>query len=204
MNSTSFARFGGLLAILAGLSGFLYSLAFIVISRSNPELGSLLSALFLMLGGLFATAVFVALHGRLQSINSGFAMWALLLGLFGAAGSVIHGAYDLANALHPPDNLANLPNDVDPRGILTFGLTGIAILIFVWLSSQSNTLPGGLRYVGYALGIALVVLYLARLIILDATHPVIVIFALLAGFVLNPIWNIWLGTVFRRADSPQM
>jgi hypothetical protein len=40
MRSASFERFAGLLAILAGVSGFLYSVSFIVIARSNPQLGS--------------------------------------------------------------------------------------------------------------------------------------------------------------------
>jgi len=54
MKSISFERFGGLCAILTGISGFLYSVAFIIISRNAPALGDLLSALFLMLGGLLA------------------------------------------------------------------------------------------------------------------------------------------------------
>ncbi len=44
MNSTSFERFAGLCAILAGVVGFLYSVAFIVIARSAPRLGNLLNA----------------------------------------------------------------------------------------------------------------------------------------------------------------
>lgn len=54
--NTSFDKFAGWSAILAGLSGFLYSVSFIVL-RDN-----LLSALFLMLGGLFSTAALTALY----------------------------------------------------------------------------------------------------------------------------------------------
>ncbi len=44
--SNSFQRFGGLCAIMAGIFGFLYSLAFIVVARSNAQLGGLLARSF--------------------------------------------------------------------------------------------------------------------------------------------------------------
>jgi hypothetical protein len=47
----------------------------------------------------------------------------------------------------------------------------------------------------------MVVLYLGRLIILEATNPVIVIPALLEGFIVNPLWYIWLGLVFLRSQN---
>ena len=56
---------------------------------------------------------------------------------------------------------------------------------------RSKTLPTNLGYLGYILGIVLVVIYLARLIILDATNPIVVITVVIIGFVLNPLWNIW-------------
>ena len=200
--STPFQRFGGLCAILAGIFGFLYALAFIVIARSNPELGGMLSALFLTIGGLLSTAVFVALYAHLLKADSSFAFWAGALGVIASAGSALHGGYDLANAIHVPDsipaNLANLPNQVDPRGLLTFGVTGIALLVIAWMIVGTGVLPTNLGYLGYVLAVLLIVIYLARLIILDATHPLIVVTVLITGFVINPIWNIWLGITLRR------
>jgi len=70
MKSISFERFGGLCAILTGISGFLYSVAFIIISRNAPALGDLLSALFLMLGGLLATAALVGVYNRLRETEA--------------------------------------------------------------------------------------------------------------------------------------
>jgi len=103
--------------------GFLYSLAFIVVSRSNAQLGGLLASLFLLLGGLTTTAALMALFQRVQSTDEGFASWGRALAIAGAVGSIIHGGYDLANAIHVPEsgplNLSNLPNAVDPRGLLT-------------------------------------------------------------------------------------
>jgi len=39
------------------------------------------------------------------------------------------------------------------------------------------------------------VLYLGRLIILDAKNPLIVVVAVVSGFIVNPLWYVWLGGV---------
>ena len=202
MPSKSFERFAGLCAILAGVVGFLYSVAFIVISRPAPELGGLLSALFLLLGGLLSTAALAAVYARLREADAAFALWALLLGLVGAVGAAIHGGYDLSNALHPPatPNL-DLPNAIDPRGLLTFGVAGIAMFVVAWLMGRGGGFPKGLGYLGYALAVLLVVIYLGRLIVLQAASPLIVAPALLTGFIVNPAWYIWLGLVLWRGQS---
>ena len=195
--NTSFERFAGRGAILAGLSGFLYSISFIVLRND------LLSALFLMLGGLFSTSAVTALYQRLRETESGFALLGVLLSLSAALGSAIHGGYDLANALHPPASPASgLPNPIDPRGLLTFGVSGLGLFLLSWLMSQDRRFPGGLAYLGYLSAILMIVLYLGRLIIVQATSPVIVIPALLEGFIVNPIWYGWLGLTFLRNRSP--
>ncbi|HBY98725.1 MAG: hypothetical protein M5U01_38710 [Ardenticatenaceae bacterium] len=196
MPSTAFERFAGLCGMLVGVVGFLYSVSFIVLRND------LLSALFLMLGGLLTTAVLVALYERLRETNASVALWALLLGLVGAAGSAIHGGYDLANTINAPEaipaNLANLPSQIDPRGLLTFGVAGMALLVIAWLITRGGQLPKGLGSLGYLLAILLIIVYLARLIVLTPTNPVLLVPALLTGFVVNPIWYIWLGLTLWR------
>lgn len=194
---TSFEKFAGWSAILAGLSGFLYSISFIVL-RDN-----LFSALFLLLGGLFSTAALTALYQRVRELESGFALLGFLLGLSAALGSAIHGGYDLANALHPPASSSmNLPNAVDPRGLLTFGVAGLGLFVLSWLVTQDLRFPKGLAYLGYISAILMIVLYLGRLIILEATNLAIVVPALLEGFIVNPLWYVWLGrTLVRRQSS---
>jgi hypothetical protein len=185
---TSFEKFAGWSAILAGLSGLLYSVSFIVL-RNN-----LLSALFLMLGGLFSTAALTALYQRLRETESGFALLGFLLSLSAALGSAIHGGYDLANALHPSTSAnANLPNAIDPRGLMTFGVAGLGLFVLSWLVTQDLSFAKGLGYLGYLSALLMVVLYLGRLIILEATNLVIVVPALLEGFLVNPLWYLWLG-----------
>lgn len=202
MASTPFDRFAGLCAVLAGVAGFLYAVAFIIIARTAPGLGELLSALFLLLLGLLATAPFVALYRRLRETDASFALWALLLSIAGAAGAAIHGGYDLANAINPPPALAReLPSQVDPRGLLTFGVAGCALLVISWLIGRSRELPKGLGYLGYVSAVLLVILYLGRLIVLDPASPVIVGPAMLNGFIVSPAWYLWLGAVLWRARS---
>jgi hypothetical protein len=203
--SSSFERFAGLSAILAGIAGLLYSISFVVLKND------LLIALFLMLGGLFSTAALVAVYNRLKETDATFALWALLLSIAGAFGALIHGGYDLANAINPPGvnvALASLPSTVDPRGLLTFGVAGLGVFGIAWLMGRSGQFPRGLSYWGYLLAVLLVVLYLGRLIILDPKNPIVLVDALLSGFIVNPVWYVWLGVVLWGASSarklPQM
>jgi hypothetical protein len=196
---TTYERFGGLCAVLAGVFIFLYSVAFVVIARSDPALGGLLSALFLLISGLLVSAVLVALYERLRPVDPSFALWALLLGVVAALGSAIHGGYDLANAINPPTPPnVDLPSAIDPRGLLTFGIAGLATAVIAWLMSRSDRFPRALSSVGYLLAVLLIVIYLARLIVLSATSPIIVIPILVTGFLVNPVWHIWLGRTFLR------
>ncbi len=189
--SLAFGRFAGACGVLAGLVGVGYAVAFLVLR--DP----LLSALCLLLSGLFSSAVLVALYERLRAVDVDLARWAFVLAGLGALGSLIHGGYDLANTVNPPSsipgNLANLPSAVDPRGLLTFGVAGIGILAIAWLMQRGRQFPVALAMVGYLLGALLLALYLGRLTVLDAASPLIVVPALVCGFVVNPLWNIWLG-----------
>lgn len=197
MGVKSFERFGGSMGILAGIAGFLYAVAFIILRNA------LLSSLFLMLVGVFSTGALVALYYRLRQTDIAFGLWALLMGIAGAFGSAVHGGYDLAYNVNvpspaPPPELMALPSQVDPRGLLTFGFTGIALFTFSWLIIRSRVLPSTLGYVGYLSAVLLIALYLGRLIVLDPANPVILVPALLNGFVLNPVWYIWLGIALYR------
>jgi len=193
MISKGFSQFAGLCAMLAGLLGLLYAVSFIVLQNT------LLSGLSLAVGGLLATAALTALFQRVRDVDPSLALWALGLVIFGALGSVIHGGYDLANAIHPPASPnTDLPNAIDPRGLLTFGVSGIGMLAIAWLAGRAPGLPKGLSYLGYALGSLSVILYLGRLIAQSPSNPLIFVPALLAGFVAYPAWYVWTGIVLWR------
>lgn len=206
MNALSFDKFAGLCAILAGIASFLYALAFILIAPRAPAVGGLLSALLLLLNGLLITAPLTAVYQRLRETDALFALWALILGLSGALGAAIHGGFDLATALNPPRAiasdlaaaLATVPSQVDPRGLLTFGVAGVALFVVAWLMGRGRAFPRGLGYLGYLLALLLVIIYVGRLTILDPAHPLLLAPILLAGLLANPGWYIWLGLALWR------
>jgi hypothetical protein len=192
LRSAPFERFAGVCAVLAGVAAFFYAVAFIGLQND------LLSGLFLMLTGLLSTAALVAVYERLRETDTAFALFALLLGIAGAVGSAVHGGYALANTINPPPSVPDLPNPVDPRGLLTFGVAGIALFVVAWLITRGGQFPKGLGYLGYTSGVLLVALYLGRLIVLDPTRPAILAPALLNGFLVNPAFYLWLGLALLR------
>ncbi len=195
-SSAPFERFAGGCALLAGVSGLLYAVSFVVLQNV------LLSGLFLMLGGLLSTAVLTAVYERLKETDVAFALLALLLGVAGALGSAVHGSYDLANAINPPASIpADLLNPVDPRGLLTFGVAGIAFLVVASLIVRGGRFPKKLGYLVYLSAVLLLALYLGRLIVLEPTNPLILTPALLNGFLVNPALYIWLGMALLRGRS---
>jgi len=182
-------RLAGVCGILAGIAGFGYAIAFIVLKST------LLSGLFLLSSGLLTSMLMAGVYTRIRTADDGLAIWALLLSVVGALGAAIHGGYDLANSIHLPAGFnPDLPNPIDPRGLLTFGISGIATLAVARLIRQEGSLPRNLIPIGYALSILLILLYLGRLIVLDPTNMAIVIPALLTGFIVSPLWSIRLGS----------
>lgn len=201
MSYMTYGRFAGVMAILAGLSGLLYAVAFIVLQHI------LLYSFFLLIGGIFSAAALIELYYLVRDTDGHFARFALVFGLAGALGATIHGGYDLGNALTPAGNTAatNLPNPVDPRGLLTFGFTAIALFVFSWLiiisdHHRSNRLPTGLGYLGYLSAILLAVIYAGRVTILDPLSPYLIAPALLSGFLINPLWYLWLGVGLLQSE----
>jgi hypothetical protein len=138
-------------------------------------------------------------YERVRATDPSFALWALLLGLAGSIGSAVHGGYDLAAVMRAHAAVdPNLPSAMDPRGLLTFGAMGIALWLFAWLILRSSQFPKALGYLGYLVSALSIVLYLGRLIVFDARNPLIVVPALLAGFLATPIFYIWLGVSLWR------
>ena len=81
VRSAPFEWFAGAYAMLAGITGFLYAVAFVVLQND------LLSGLFLMLTALLSTAALVAVYERQRDTDAAFAVFGLLLGVAGTLGS---------------------------------------------------------------------------------------------------------------------
>jgi hypothetical protein len=196
--SASYERFAGAAGIAAGVLGVTYAYSFLILRDQS------LSALALMLGGVLSVVVAVALYARLVPAGGAFTLLALLLAAAGALGATLHGGYDLANALHPPaTSNPDLPSQADPRGLLTFGLTGLGLAAFVALMARDARFPRPLLWLGALSALLSVSLYLGRLIVLDPASPLIAYPAVAEGFVVNPLWYLWLGALLWRGADPR-
>lgn len=204
-SGSAFDRLAGYCALLAGIGGLLYSVAFVLVARAAPTLGAGLSWTILMIGGLLSAVVMVALYERLREVDRSLALLALLLATVGALGSTIHGGYEVANLTHPPSAAPPvLPSPIDPRGLVTFGFAGLGLLGFALLMRRSPRFPAGLGLLGVITGLALVVVYLGRLVIFSPTNPVVLAAAGATGFVLSPLWYVWLGMILLNDTSRRL
>jgi hypothetical protein len=195
-----FEKFGGVCAGLAGIAGFAYSTAFVIYLRDASRGSAYTDDVLLLVGGLLATAAFVAVYGRVRAADEGFALLGLLLAFAGAFGSMSHGAYDLANLVKPPATAlaADVPSSTDPRGLGTFALMGIAVAIASLLVLHGGGLPRPLAYLGLVAAALLVFVYVGRLVILNPHDTALHTAAVISGFLVNPAWFLWLGAVLWR------
>lgn len=184
-------RLAGYAAILTALAGVGYAVCFVVL---KSDLGS---AVFLLVGSVLSLVVLVTLYGRFRDLEPTLARVALVLAAVGAAGAAIHGGYDLANTLHPAGAPSGMANPVDPRGLLTFGASGLALLVGGLLVARMSGLPTWAPWLAWATGLALIVTYLGRLIVLDAKSALVLGPALVAG-VLSPVLYLAVGVWLTR------
>jgi hypothetical protein len=196
-------RPAGLAATLVAAGSFLYSAAFITTQATDARAARLLTALLLLVVGLGAVAVMASLYLRLRNADEGVALIALVFGVSSAVGSAIHGGFDLANVVNAPEAgaLGGGPNPVDPRGLMTFGAAALSVALWSWLVLRGRAWDRRLASLGYLSAVLLVVIYLGRLIALDPTNPVLLLPALVEGFVVNPAWFAWVGRSFARESG---
>lgn len=199
--SRTYGRFAGALAYLVAIGGLAYSVLFVVAVKADSPAAETASWALLLAGGILSTAVLVALYQLLRDVDPGFAMWGLLLGLVGAAGSIIHGGFELARQIPDEISLSLPANPVDPRGLLTFGVTGAGLVVLSSLIRRSAVLSPGLGVLGIVLGVLLVLVYLGRLFIVDPDDLVLLILAGVTGVVAHPAFYLALGSNLHRASD---
>ena len=78
--STSYERFAGVCAVLTGLVGLVYSVAFVIL-KSVP-----LQSAALMGIGLLGIAALIGVYARLKENDTSFALLAIVLGIAGGLG----------------------------------------------------------------------------------------------------------------------
>lgn len=193
MNKSTYQSYTSLIGILAAVAALAYAYFFVVVKDV------LLYSISLTLLGLLTLKLFVVLYGRLKEVHEGIARVAVTLAGVGAVGMLAHGGYDLANAINPPTGInTSLPSQVDPRGLLAFGLTGLGILKISYLMSKDKYFSKNLSFLGYVSGALLVLIYLARLTVLDPTNPLLLYPVLLNGFIAGPLWYLWIGLSLKK------
>jgi hypothetical protein len=197
----SFERFAGGAAVAVAAGGVAYSISFVLALKADSEPALRTGFVLLLLGGILGSAVLVGLYLRIRETDPGFAMLGLLLGTVGMLGSAIHGGFDLAASIDPGGSATGLPNAIDPRGLLTFGLTGLGVLVLAGSIRRAGDLPTGLGWLGTALGVLLVLIYLGRLLIVDPDHPLLLGLAAVTGIAVHPAWFVWLGLALRRRPT---
>lgn len=200
--SAAFGRFAGAGGIITGVSSLGYAVFFLLVQGS---LHTYLPPIFLGLGGFFATTIVVAVYDRVRVADAQFALWGLLIGVVGQLGAAVAAAYGLAtaiSALKASGTAATFPNQADPRGFLTFGISGVSFLVFAWLIVRSGRLPRGLGYLGYANGILVIALYLGALLTSNDTKSLFILVpGGLASLITTPIWYLWAGIVLLRGRA---
>jgi hypothetical protein len=199
--TSSFQRFAGYCAMATGIGGFLYSVAFVLLSRAKADLGLGLSWVILLVGAGLAMPVLLALYEHLRQVEPPLALLALLFSALGFSGAIMHAGYEIANIIHLGKSPASdVASQVDPRGLLTFGLTGVGLLLFSWLMGRSPRYSAGLSRLGILTGALMIIVYLARLTVYSPTNPLVLIGAGLTGFIVSPLFFLWLGrSLLRRA-----
>ena len=204
MRSIEFERLAAQAARAVAILGFLYSVLFVIVVERSPRWAEIVTSLLLLGAALLSTVVFVALYGRLHLIDPLASLWVTLLGFAAAIGSAMHAGFDLAVLVKTPEAFSTeVPNSTDARGLATFALGGVAILLFSWLMSHSADFPETLVRIGYGAAALLLLTYVGRLVFVNPKNPLVAGAAVLAGFVFSPVWYAWVGAeLLDGATSP--
>lgn len=196
MGTPSLDRLAGPGATAVGMGGLLYGLLFVWIVQGSPEWVAQLWFALLVLGGLVSVAVGVALYQRLRTIDEGLALTALLLGLAGALGGVVHGGFNLAAVINPAS--VGQEASPDPGGIFRYLTAGLALLVTGWLMLHGQTFPRRLAHLALAGGAILVFIYVGRLYDFVTPRTKFTLWPpILYGLVLHPWFYLWLGKLLR-------
>jgi hypothetical protein len=198
MQSSPLQRAASSAALTVAVGGVLYSVLFVVAVKSGSSAAATASWLVLLVIALVSSGVLVVVYQQVREADPSTSLWALVLTVAGAYGSLTHAGYALASA---NNRTTDVVSQVDPRGLATFGITGLALVLFALVIRRSATLPSGLGSLGMVFGVLLVLTYLGRLILVDPNDLALLSIAAIAGLVVHPWWWAWLGLSLRRAPE---
>jgi hypothetical protein len=201
--SARFERLAGYCSLFVAFGALVYAIIFVTIVEGNTETEPWFA--ILMLGAIVSLPVIVALYCVFAEYDQGLALTALALGLFGAFGGILHGGYELALLITPPDvEIGAYPGPESvAKGVLRYLVAGLALLLIAWLARASGLMSREVVLLAAAGGVLLVFIYIGRLF--DFITPgeyVSLIPPLVYGFIVHPLLYGWIGLHFlRRAGA---
>ena len=193
MDDRSFARFGGLAAILLALTSWAAVLAYAaLVQPGTSPLGLQIFRFLYALVAFWALFAIVAVYYRVRSVGEAWAFFATLVGVAASVGTMVTAMYEVANLRQNPPLAAASP--ANPLGIMTFALTGLWFLVANLLLWRTRT-PRVLVLLGFVAAADLVAGFVAGL---SENGGVVYLAALIAGAIGGPIYWLWLGRLLRR------
>src|SRR5437867_10954968 len=128
MDDRSFARFGGLAAILLALTSWAAVLAYAaLVQPGTSPLGLQIFRFLYALTAFWALFAIVAVYYRVRMVGEAWAFFATLVGVAASVGTMVAAMYDVANMRQDPPPAGASP--AKPLGLMTFGLTGLGFLV---------------------------------------------------------------------------
>jgi hypothetical protein len=193
VDDRSFLRFGGLAAILIGLTSWGAVLAYAtLVDPEEPRLGLQIFQFLYGLVAFWALFAIVAVYYRVRGVGEAWAFFATLVGVAAAVGTMAAAVYEVANLRTSPVSVA--PSGANPLGLMSFGLTGLWFVIanlLLWRSS----VPRALALLGLVTAAALLWGFVAAL---SLNGGVVYLATVFAGAIGGPIYWLWLGRQLRR------
>jgi hypothetical protein len=197
----TFQRFAAGSAVVAAASSLTFTIAFAVVVREGDRWAQWVSWTTLLAGALCSLPVMTALHRRLAEAEPEFALLGFVVGVGAAFGAATHAAYEWSVLANTPETTSDLPSAIDPRGFMTFAVTGLALCLFGWLILRTGELGRSAGQLGIVAGALLLVVFVGRLTVLDPNANVIRLAALVSGLVLVPGFYALVGRGLLRADA---
>jgi hypothetical protein len=211
-----FDRIAGLAALAVAAFSLLYAVGYLVIAPAAQRTsdvdafyrsylahpgGLRLASTCLLLSGLIIGLPAVALRRRLLGGSGSAATWAAIAGVVAGFGTAAHGLASLVGtdrlaqhflnadaATHAAIVVAHVqPSEIDPNGLATFALAGLAVLVF---GAGLRPSRRGLGTLGIVLGVDMVALLVANSV---GSTPAVLVTGGLASVILGPIWWVSVG-----------
>jgi hypothetical protein len=193
VDDRSFLRFGGLAAILIGLTSWGAVLAYAtLVDPEEPRLGLQIFQFLYGLVAFWALFAIVAVYYRVRNVGEAWAFFATLVGFAAAVGTMVAAVYEVANLRATPVGVT--PSAANPLGLMSFGLTGLWFVIANLLLWRSRV-PRVLALLGFVTAAALLWGFVAAL---SLNGGVVYLATVFAGAIGGPIYWLWLGRQLRR------